>query len=320
MKLLKELNQLDTNKEFVELLEDMGTIRDLGIGKMINVFKQDFRKYANREGSLTTSSVGKKFNRDWKVGKNSKVTKMGTLTTAGALRNAWKNYDYSSAKRPVPAAAVIYLRHKPAVIIVGTDMNQLNDVVGISWDFDQAPNQDKVSDTLDALPLNDELRSEVKEKDRWVNTDDNTRVRVQGATKVDIAKQSRHTIEKDGETHHYEGVAVTVKDMMEFLRRLIRNFGSSSLVWKLVYSDNKRMTPKDAEDAAKAEAEPEAEENEEEEYDPKKSGPVEAHGVKGMKNTPWRKTFKNDYEMNKWAEANDAEIRGTRKPEGYAKP
>lgn len=39
---------------------------------------------------------------------------------------------------------------------------------------------------------------------------------------------------------------------------------------------------------------------------------VEAHGVRGMKSTPWRKTFKNADALNKWAEANDAEIHGVR--------
>lgn len=39
---------------------------------------------------------------------------------------------------------------------------------------------------------------------------------------------------------------------------------------------------------------------------------MEAHGVKGMKNTPWRKTFKSADHAVEWAEKNDAEIHGTR--------
>jgi hypothetical protein len=39
---------------------------------------------------------------------------------------------------------------------------------------------------------------------------------------------------------------------------------------------------------------------------------MEAHGVKGMKNTPWRKTFKSSDHAVDWAEKNDAEIHGTR--------
>lgn len=47
----------------------------------------------------------------------------------------------------------------------------------------------------------------------------------------------------------------------------------------------------------------------------KKDGPVEAYGVKGMKNTPWRKVFKSQAEFEKWLEKNegDVEVRGTRK-------
>lgn len=40
--------------------------------------------------------------------------------------------------------------------------------------------------------------------------------------------------------------------------------------------------------------------------------PVEAYGVKGMNSTPWRKTFKNWAALEKWVEANNAEVHGTR--------
>lgn len=39
---------------------------------------------------------------------------------------------------------------------------------------------------------------------------------------------------------------------------------------------------------------------------------VEAYGVKGFKNTAWRKAFKSREEMEKWVEKNDAEVYGTR--------
>lgn len=39
---------------------------------------------------------------------------------------------------------------------------------------------------------------------------------------------------------------------------------------------------------------------------------IEAHGVKGMKSTPWRKTFKHADHLNDWAEKNDADVHGTR--------
>jgi hypothetical protein len=39
---------------------------------------------------------------------------------------------------------------------------------------------------------------------------------------------------------------------------------------------------------------------------------IEAHGIKGMKRTPWRKTFKHTDHLNDWAEKNDAEVHGTR--------
>ena len=40
---------------------------------------------------------------------------------------------------------------------------------------------------------------------------------------------------------------------------------------------------------------------------------IEAHGIKGMKATPWRKTFKSVDHMNDWADKNDSvEVHGTR--------
>jgi hypothetical protein len=50
-------------------------------------------------------------------------------------------------------------------------------------------------------------------------------------------------------------------------------------------------------------------------YDPSgrlTSHTIEAHGLKGFKRTPWRKTFKHADHLNDWAEKNDAEVHGTR--------
>lgn len=43
-------------------------------------------------------------------------------------------------------------------------------------------------------------------------------------------------------------------------------------------------------------------------------GGVEAHGTKGMKSTPWRKTFKSQADFDKWLEKNgdDVTVQGTR--------
>jgi hypothetical protein len=39
---------------------------------------------------------------------------------------------------------------------------------------------------------------------------------------------------------------------------------------------------------------------------------IEARGVKGMKSTPWRKTFKSVEALNAWVEKNGAEVHGVR--------
>jgi Tfp pilus tip-associated adhesin PilY1 len=48
---------------------------------------------------------------------------------------------------------------------------------------------------------------------------------------------------------------------------------------------------------------------------------IEAHGIKGMKGTPWRKTFKSHDHLNDWAEKNDSvQVHGTRDLEQAKKP
>jgi len=48
---------------------------------------------------------------------------------------------------------------------------------------------------------------------------------------------------------------------------------------------------------------------------------IEAHGIKGMKGTPWRKTFKHEDHLNDWVEKNDSvEVHGTRDLEQAKKP
>jgi hypothetical protein len=47
-------------------------------------------------------------------------------------------------------------------------------------------------------------------------------------------------------------------------------------------------------------------------YRPGKGHKIEAYGRKGMKNTQWRKYFKDHAALEKWAEANDATVEGTR--------
>jgi hypothetical protein len=43
---------------------------------------------------------------------------------------------------------------------------------------------------------------------------------------------------------------------------------------------------------------------------------IEAYGVKGMKSTQWRKTFKHHDHLSDWADKNDAEVYGVRELEG----
>ena len=43
---------------------------------------------------------------------------------------------------------------------------------------------------------------------------------------------------------------------------------------------------------------------------------IEAYGVRGMKSSPWRKTFKSGEHLHEWAEKHDAEVHAQRDLEG----
>lgn len=43
-----------------------------------------------------------------------------------------------------------------------------------------------------------------------------------------------------------------------------------------------------------------------------KPQPIEAHGVKGMKSTPWRRVFKSADALNRWVEKTGAEVYAVR--------
>jgi len=44
----------------------------------------------------------------------------------------------------------------------------------------------------------------------------------------------------------------------------------------------------------------------------KKAARIEAYGMKGWKNTPWRRTFASPEKLAAWCEKNDATVLGTR--------
>jgi len=48
-----------------------------------------------------------------------------------------------------------------------------------------------------------------------------------------------------------------------------------------------------------------------------KGNRIEANGQKGLDNRPWRRSFRDEAAMEKWAEANDASIFGTRETDEY---
>jgi hypothetical protein len=58
---------------------------------------------------------------------------------------------------------------------------------------------------------------------------------------------------------------------------------------------------------------------ESEEISEAKSDTIEAHGIRGIKRTPWRRSFKHVDALNAWCEKNDADCHGTRDLESAKK-
>lgn len=144
MELLLELFQINDQVEqelfegqLMTVLEDLGNLKQLNIGPMINAFKQSYNNYDNgRRGgrSLSQTHVGNKLSRQWmqSIGRDSEVIED---TTAIKNWNGVRRVIDKQEGRVV--GAVINLNKKPIAVMVtpSTELQYKDTAVGLAWDF-----------------------------------------------------------------------------------------------------------------------------------------------------------------------------------------
>ena len=153
MELLLELMQIseDSSDRLLEsnmmlLLEDLGNLKQLRIGSMIDAFKQNF--YASRKNQVGTTEVGSKIDKTWgnRAGRDSEIIK-GTK----ALKN-WNAMRREIEGHETPAAgAVVKFKGEPVAVIVLPHSDALksrNDVVGLAWDLSKVKLEDDIKKSI----------------------------------------------------------------------------------------------------------------------------------------------------------------------------
>jgi hypothetical protein len=159
MELLKELIQISIDSEeklfeeqFQSLLEDLGNLKQLKIGSMINAFKQHYGSGGGRgrnQSGPSTGDVGNKFQKKWSamnIGRDSEVIIGDTaIKSWGAFRR-----EFTKSEKPI-VGAVVNLNSKPVATIVVDDTGYFkskNDVYGIAWDLSKVDLSDEIKEKI----------------------------------------------------------------------------------------------------------------------------------------------------------------------------
>lgn len=202
-----------------QLNEDLGNLKNLGLGRMVNAFKQQFG-YSYRK-DLQTYSVGKKFSL-WgqSPGQNS-------TTVEGKPIKDWKQFKRQYKAVDSAIAAIFSVDDKVCVLIVGSParVTYTKQSVGMSWDFSGI--------TCDVSELMNLLKPLEK-------TGDSSRRSYHKPNIYQHDLQSRHTIEKVRDegifVDHFEGVAQYSEQIPGFIDGLCKLFGER-LKWKILEID-----------------------------------------------------------------------------------
>jgi hypothetical protein len=121
------------------LAEDLGKLRQLGLGRMINAFKQSYHMRLRRRGrevGPTENAIGKTIrNSGTMIGQNSDSIDCGHVQNMLAVK---RNIKKTAGPHGHEGAGIVfYVDGKAVMLIVGTiwQMEKASNVMGISWDF-----------------------------------------------------------------------------------------------------------------------------------------------------------------------------------------
>lgn len=131
MLLLKELLDIKQNQSLEQLLEDMGNLKKLGLGPLVNAFKQTFYKSTNRGGALHDTEVGNKFSRGNGIGRDSEI-----IDYSGVIKK-WAHVRKAFTSHPDSVAIAFRLNDKPIALMVAQseDVTRASAACGLAWDL-----------------------------------------------------------------------------------------------------------------------------------------------------------------------------------------
>lgn len=248
MEFLRELVQIKHDVEITDLLEDLGNLRKLELGSMVNAFKQSYSAWQRGRGEAhkDTSTVGKKFSDDvgYTIGKDSETVEGGNIKNWTGLKKVYKQFSTDK-----PIAAIFLVDKKPVSLLIGAEWNlsSVNDKLALAWDFSKvAPTQEEAEALTKGLNTkgdNGAWRAEV--------VGGSTKLGASGRTDIEKTKEydyKKKEYEEKFTTKKYAGFVQTVREIVPFINNLAKAFGARLEV-NLILSDKVRSEKRSARSA-----------------------------------------------------------------------
>lgn len=234
MELLRELLQINHDAKMSDLFEELGNLGKLGLGPMVNAFKQTYAVYYRRGGDKNTSKEGNKFS-NGRIGKDSETIDVGHVKNWTALRR-----EYKKNSEGYPLAAIFKVDDKPVALLIASesDTTSVNDRVGLAWDFSKL-NIDEEEGKKLVAGLNTKGDSD------WRTEVIGTDKKALASIRTDKEKERDYDFTK-GEyvekftSKRYAGFTQTVREIVPFVNNLGATFGTRLTV-SLVMADKVRM-------------------------------------------------------------------------------
>jgi len=238
MELLNELLEIKSQLDFSMLLEDLGKLKDLGVGRMINAFKQSYQTYDHGRGQsrrtgIRASEIGKNLHRYSGVGPNSEAVEVPKVSSWATVKKAFKANEASRA-------AIFYVDGKAIVLLICDtyDISTNSRAAGLSWDLNGVGcTPSEINNITSTLSDNTESSYSTK---KVIHDNDKSTPKA----------TSRHTIEKHESgwkaepdkivAQHYQGVAQYVRTVGLFFDELFKVFGPR-IKMKILTSDSEAM-------------------------------------------------------------------------------
>ena len=233
MHLLCELIEIKKNVEMLDLLEDLGNLRKLGLGTMVDAFKQTY----SRGKELDTRAVGNKFSRydHGAIGRDSETVDGGIIKNWNGLKKV-----YLANKDDYPLATIFSVDGKPVSLMIASisELDSINSRVALAWDFSSVkPTPEEATELTKGLNSKGSESSWRRKVVGDVKPEKSSR-----SEKIEDETYNYQTskYEKLFVTKKYSGFAQTVREVTPFVNNLAKAFGSRLTV-KLILADKARM-------------------------------------------------------------------------------